>query len=118
MLDATNVWVKKSTGQRYCKACRKDKRQKDYQAEKQVNQGFFAFGTLWNFDQIRLATLPQIRTQKETIEKKVGKLAESLSEHQEQLRLVTAAWQAHIDKIYDDVKPIRPITDDDDGGNL
>lgn len=112
MLDEQNVWIKPSTGQRICRQCARETRQKNYRRNREASKGFFRFGELWSADQVRLASLAQLRQQKEAVDKKVNQLAKDLANYQEQFKTIDSAYYEKVLEMTGG-RPDKPITDND-----
>jgi hypothetical protein len=60
LMSLENVWIKPSTGQRYCKACRKETRD----TKRECNKGYFELDQMWPRDVLAIATQDQLRNYK------------------------------------------------------
>ena len=70
LMTPDNVAVKPSTRQRYCIACRGDKKLR--------RRGMFVLGDVWTDVQLKAASLPLLTNQEERLEKDIKNLMDRL----------------------------------------
>ena len=104
-MKGDNVWIKPSTGQRYCRQCLSDSRKHD----REMKKGQYPYNEMWQPGLLQRATFEMVRDHRRVMLKQLEESRKHLERREQYFKELDAEFNRRIDNMFGNT---GSITDD------